>query len=257
MTYDKGTPTERVVAKRRGVQRQVSSAERRKTNGHHSAMQAGARLYPAPPFPAQHQPKPGFEAILDPQPLYDAPYWKGSGKLDREGGAHHRRRQRHRPGGGGALRTRRRRYRHRLSRGGSGRGIDARVGRRRGPQGHPDPWGRLGAERVPRCRRAHGGGPWSPRYPGQQRGLPGAHGGFRGSHAGALRRDAQDQPLRLFPHGAGRGRRDAAGLARSSTPARSPASRGRSRSSTTPPPRAGSTPSPERSRGAWCRRASG
>jgi NAD(P)-dependent dehydrogenase (short-subunit alcohol dehydrogenase family) len=46
------------------------------------AVQAGARPYPAPPFPKQHQRKPGDEAALDPAPKYDAPFWKGSGKLD-------------------------------------------------------------------------------------------------------------------------------------------------------------------------------
>ncbi len=45
------------------------------------AMQAGARLYPAPPFPEQHQVKPGLESRLDPAPMYDAPFYKGSGKL--------------------------------------------------------------------------------------------------------------------------------------------------------------------------------
>ncbi len=46
------------------------------------AVQAGARNYPEPPFPRQHQVKPGDEAALDPAPMYDAPFWKGSGKLD-------------------------------------------------------------------------------------------------------------------------------------------------------------------------------
>ena len=46
------------------------------------AMQAGARKYPEPPFPKQHQSKPGDEATLDPAPMYDAPYWRGSGKLE-------------------------------------------------------------------------------------------------------------------------------------------------------------------------------
>jgi NAD(P)-dependent dehydrogenase (short-subunit alcohol dehydrogenase family) len=45
------------------------------------AMQAGARPYPAPPFPEQHLKKPGVEARLDPAPMYDAPFYKGSGKL--------------------------------------------------------------------------------------------------------------------------------------------------------------------------------
>jgi NAD(P)-dependent dehydrogenase (short-subunit alcohol dehydrogenase family) len=46
------------------------------------AMQAGARAYPVPPFPEQHQPKPGDEAALQPAPMYDAPYWQGSCKLE-------------------------------------------------------------------------------------------------------------------------------------------------------------------------------
>lgn len=46
------------------------------------AVQAGARKYPEPPFPKQHQRKPGEEWKLDPAPMYEAPFWKGSGKLD-------------------------------------------------------------------------------------------------------------------------------------------------------------------------------
>ena len=46
-----------------------------------AAMQAGARRYPEPPFPEQHQQKPGCEADLDPRPMWEAPFWKGSGKL--------------------------------------------------------------------------------------------------------------------------------------------------------------------------------
>lgn len=37
---------------------------------------------PKPPFPKQHQDKPGLESELDPKPRYDAPRYKGSGKLD-------------------------------------------------------------------------------------------------------------------------------------------------------------------------------
>ena len=46
------------------------------------APQTGARRYPVPPFEEQHQTKPGSEELLDPAPMYDAPYWKGSGKLE-------------------------------------------------------------------------------------------------------------------------------------------------------------------------------
>jgi NAD(P)-dependent dehydrogenase (short-subunit alcohol dehydrogenase family) len=45
-------------------------------------MQAGAREYPAPPFPKQHQRKPGAESVLNPSPMYDAPFYLGSKKLE-------------------------------------------------------------------------------------------------------------------------------------------------------------------------------
>ena len=45
-------------------------------------MQAGAREYPAPPFPKQHQRKPGAESVLNPSPMYDAPFYLGSCKLE-------------------------------------------------------------------------------------------------------------------------------------------------------------------------------
>lgn len=62
-----------------GIDAKASGGSDDKNNG---AMQAGARRYPEPPFPKQHQTKPGDEAALDPAPMYDAPFWKGSGKLD-------------------------------------------------------------------------------------------------------------------------------------------------------------------------------
>ena len=37
---------------------------------------------PTPPFAKQHQEKPGLESELDPKPRYQAPLYKGSGKLD-------------------------------------------------------------------------------------------------------------------------------------------------------------------------------
>src|ERR1700704_739943 len=46
-----------------------------------SAMQAGARRYPDS-FPKQHLKKPGIEAELDPAPMYQAPHYRGSGKLE-------------------------------------------------------------------------------------------------------------------------------------------------------------------------------
>ena len=37
---------------------------------------------PKPPFPRQHQRKPGRESDLEPRPAYDAPYYRPAGKLE-------------------------------------------------------------------------------------------------------------------------------------------------------------------------------
>ena len=71
----------RTAEKQRDIQDEVAKADRKDDGGKPEAMQAGARLYPVPPFPKQHQPKPGHEAKLDPAPMYDAPFYKGSEKL--------------------------------------------------------------------------------------------------------------------------------------------------------------------------------
>ena len=72
-----------VAKEQRTIQKQVDSIDQKKTSGGkgHAAMQAGAREYPVPPFPKQHQKKPGNEAALDPAPMYDAPFYIGSEKL--------------------------------------------------------------------------------------------------------------------------------------------------------------------------------
>ena len=46
------------------------------------AVQAGERRYPEPPLPRQHLEKPGLESELEPRPLYQAPEYRGSGKLE-------------------------------------------------------------------------------------------------------------------------------------------------------------------------------
>jgi NAD(P)-dependent dehydrogenase (short-subunit alcohol dehydrogenase family) len=72
----------KTVSEQRAIQRQVAAADQRHPKRKaQKAMQAGARKYPGPPFPRQHQSKPGSEADLNPLPLYDAPYYRGSGKL--------------------------------------------------------------------------------------------------------------------------------------------------------------------------------
>ncbi len=65
-------------------QRALQSEQDKNSSGQSkatSAMQAGARRYPEPPFPKQHQRKPGDEAQLTPAPMYDAPFYEGSNKL--------------------------------------------------------------------------------------------------------------------------------------------------------------------------------
>ena len=66
----------------RDIQEQVAEADAHTPEPKDGAMQAGARQYPEPPLPRQHQAKPGREAALDPAPMCAAPFYKGSGKLD-------------------------------------------------------------------------------------------------------------------------------------------------------------------------------
>lgn len=54
--------------------------EREENGANEGAMQAGARHYPEG-FPEQHLAKPGEERAMDPAPMYEAPYYKGSEKL--------------------------------------------------------------------------------------------------------------------------------------------------------------------------------
>ena len=61
----------------RDIQEQVAEADAHTPEPKDGAMQAGARHYPEPPLPRQHQAKPGREADLDPAPMYDAPFYKG------------------------------------------------------------------------------------------------------------------------------------------------------------------------------------
>jgi NAD(P)-dependent dehydrogenase (short-subunit alcohol dehydrogenase family) len=72
----------RVVARQRAIQRRVARADRKhRPKEAKRAMQAGARRYPVPPMPRQHQSKPGMERGVDPPPMYEAPFYVGSGKL--------------------------------------------------------------------------------------------------------------------------------------------------------------------------------
>ncbi len=71
-----------IVEQQRAIQEQVRKADKaRPPEEMKGAMQAGARHYPEPPFPTQGLDKPGLEAAQGLAPMYDAPFWQGSGKL--------------------------------------------------------------------------------------------------------------------------------------------------------------------------------
>ena len=71
---------ERVARDERDIQAGVDRQDAASNSSEKpKAMQAGAREYPAPPLPQQHLKKPGLEADLKLEPMYDAPFYKGSG----------------------------------------------------------------------------------------------------------------------------------------------------------------------------------
>jgi hypothetical protein len=72
---------EETARQERTIQRAIDSKDKKQATRKSGAMQAGARIYPVPPLPEQHLGKPGMEADLDLQPMYDAPHYKGSEKL--------------------------------------------------------------------------------------------------------------------------------------------------------------------------------
>ena len=73
----------RTARQERSIQREIDRKASRKRNSGSKprAMQAGARRYPEPKLPGQHLKKPGREADLKLAPMYEAPYYRGSGKL--------------------------------------------------------------------------------------------------------------------------------------------------------------------------------
>ncbi|MBN8726358.1 MAG: SDR family oxidoreductase [Xanthomonadales bacterium] len=88
--------TRSTVAKQRQIQKEADERERKaaakkaaakkqpakKEAAGKKATQAGPRRQPEPPLPKQHQKKPGKESRLDPQPRFEAPDYRGSGKLE-------------------------------------------------------------------------------------------------------------------------------------------------------------------------------
>lgn len=77
----KGKTVRKTVNRQKNIQEKVAKDDATASSKSERPMQAGARLYPAPPFPKQHQAKPGQEHALEPLPMYDAPFYKGSEKL--------------------------------------------------------------------------------------------------------------------------------------------------------------------------------
>jgi len=72
-----------VADAQRAIQRAAEAAEAAQPEDKdEGAMQAGQRRYPVPPLPEQHLDKPGSEGALEPAPMYEAPGYKGSGKLE-------------------------------------------------------------------------------------------------------------------------------------------------------------------------------
>lgn len=73
---------ERAAKAQRKIQSKIERAERSISKPKEpSPMQAGARKYPEPPLPGKKLKKPGKESALSLEPFYDAPYYRGSGKL--------------------------------------------------------------------------------------------------------------------------------------------------------------------------------
>jgi NAD(P)-dependent dehydrogenase (short-subunit alcohol dehydrogenase family) len=66
------------------AQKHADAKAARKKNGKESkrAQQPAAMKEPAPPYPKQHQSKPGIEADIRPRPLYEGRAYKAAGKLE-------------------------------------------------------------------------------------------------------------------------------------------------------------------------------
>ncbi|MGH7527682.1 MAG: SDR family oxidoreductase [Gemmatimonadales bacterium] len=71
--------SDRKIQREAEARRKRSEQSKPKSAG---AVQAGARRQPEPPLPKQHLEKPGLEAELRPKPQYQAPEYRGSGKLE-------------------------------------------------------------------------------------------------------------------------------------------------------------------------------
>lgn len=81
---DKPKAKEATVEKQREIQREQDSRDQSKgpQQKQDKAVQAGARPQPQPPLEEPHHAKPGIEAQMRLKPRFEAPDYKGSGKLE-------------------------------------------------------------------------------------------------------------------------------------------------------------------------------
>lgn len=83
MSKSETAKTSTTAKRQRRIQSTSDRSDRNKPSAKPTkAPQTGARAYPVPPFPKQHLAKPGRESALRPAPMYDAPFYIGSNKLD-------------------------------------------------------------------------------------------------------------------------------------------------------------------------------
>ena len=79
-------PAEQAVEKQREIQREQEAKDEAKSSrvgaDKQKAVQAGARAQPEPPLAERHLDKPGLEAEMQIKPRFEAPAYRGSGKLE-------------------------------------------------------------------------------------------------------------------------------------------------------------------------------
>lgn len=80
MTTKSKAGAKKTAKKQSGSQKQAAKASASQKRESQSTKKQ-TQQQPRSPMPAQHQEKPGIEAKITPQPQYEAPLYKGSGKL--------------------------------------------------------------------------------------------------------------------------------------------------------------------------------
>src|SRR5438094_248320 len=70
-----------VLARRAGILSRTLTMPKTNKTRRSRATAPGLRFKPTSPFPPQHQKKPGIESRMHPRPQFEAPTYRGSGKL--------------------------------------------------------------------------------------------------------------------------------------------------------------------------------